>query len=171
MEQNKKKSGMVETFEDAVSFKLISEISRVLKDDGVFITITHSSSSLMEAIDIVKDFLILNNIDTDKLLPVEALINKFSNANGCELLSPWFDSIEQFDFINSLEFSYDDFFQLINYFRFKKSFFIPESLIAEKTIVEGIEAKLLSIFESNKKMVITKDDTIFICTKPSGDKA
>ncbi|MCP3898851.1 MAG: class I SAM-dependent methyltransferase, partial [Desulfobacteraceae bacterium] len=149
----------------------ISEISRVLKDNGIFITITHSSSSLMEIIDIVKDYLILNNIDTDRLLPVEALINKFSHANGCELLSPWFDNIVQFDFINSLEFSYDDLSQFVNYFRFKKTFFIPESLIADKTIVEGIEAKLLSIFESNKKMIITKDDTIFICTKSSGDKA
>jgi ubiquinone/menaquinone biosynthesis C-methylase UbiE len=62
---------------------MIPEIARVLKKDGLFITITHSQAGMREIVVIVKNILQQNNSLNEKQpLPIEIIFEQFSAENG-----------------------------------------------------------------------------------------
>jgi len=147
--------------------EMIPEIARVLKKDGVFITITHDQCNMQELIHITRKtlkehHLLLKN----QLLPIEMIIRQFSAENGKKLLHPFFGRIRKFDFKNALVFQPWDIFFFIDYYQFKSPFFLAGTGIRKKNIVGKLLNKLQDIGAECKVITMCKDDAIFICSQP-----
>jgi len=145
----------------------ISEISRVLKNNGYFITITHSICDMQELVSVAKKILKENNLLGDKQpLPIETLVDRFSAENGDKFLQPFFGEIQTIDYQNKLIFQPQEIDYFLEYFHFKKSFFLMETDTRKKNIVDQLvrELKEAAIKENNISMC--KNDKIFIASQP-----
>ena len=146
--------------------EILPQVSRILKDDGVFVAITHSENHLQEIGSHVKKVFSSNEIKFLEVLPYKALADKFSGENGRKILTPWFGRIQAKAYKNSLIFSKADFSDLEAYLRFKQSFFIPDKQPDAAKLI----AMLLDLFKHDLiktgKVEISKNDNIFTCTKP-----
>ena len=143
---------------------IIPQISRILKNDGVFIAITHSKPHLKELTSYIKNILEKHNINPGLNLPYEKLINNFSNKNGYQLLSPWFENIRKIEYKSSLVFSDKDFSDFIKFLRIKHSFFISDNV--DKELINIIINQLRKDIQTKKRLKITKDDIIFVSSQP-----
>ena len=141
--------------------EIIPQISKMLKNNGIFIATTHTKQHLNELTLLIKRKLKKNNIATEQNLPYERLLMKFSDNNGYQLLSPWFKKIEMIYYKNSLVFNQKEFPDFIRYFRHKSPFFIQNNKGLHDKIINCLEKdiKTMKSFETNK------DDVIFICSK------
>ena len=73
---------------------IIPDIARILKPDGVFITITHSNRNMRELIVMTRSVLKDNHLlDDNQTLPIETILQQFSSENGRSLLTPYFAGI------------------------------------------------------------------------------
>jgi len=146
---------------------MIPEISRVLKKDGIFITITHSQEDMREIVSIVKNILQQNNsLDDKQSLPIEIIFDQFSAENGKALLHPFFSRIQEIEFKNSLVFQPQEIGSFIDYFQFKKSFFLTGTEAHNKTIINQLMRELQDAAMKNNLVIMCKDDKIFICSHP-----
>ena len=146
--------------------EFIPDVARILKDDGLFIVITHSCPHMKELTFLVKGILASENIPHERLLPYELLINRFCDYNGTGLLSPWFSNIIRKEFRSEIVFAPSDFEKFAEYFRFKFPFFIPCGKEDENKLTRLILNRVSQLLEETGSFNITKDDTIFICSKP-----
>lgn len=146
--------------------EVISEISRVLKDNGTFIAITHVKPHMKELTDRIKTALQQHDIAFRTDLPLEKIIERFSSENGCQLLSPWFGNIESREYKNSLRFTPETFSDFTKYLRFKNSFFIPDISVPKETLLSLVENFIKEEIIAMEKLVISKNDIIFICSEP-----
>lgn len=147
--------------------EMIPEIARLLKKDGIFITITHDLCNMQELIHITRKTLkehdlLLNN----QLLPIEVIIRQFSADNGEALLNPFFGCIRKFDFKNSLVFQPWDIYFFMDYYQFKSPFFLSGTGVHKKNIVNKLLQRLQDIGAECKVITMCKDDAIFICLQP-----
>jgi len=150
---------------------MIPEISRVLKKDGTFITITHDQCNMQELIQITRNTLKEHQLLKDKqLLPVEVIIRQFSAENGKMLLTPFFGQIRKLDFKNSLIFQTWDIYFFIDYYQFKSPFFLIGTGADKKNIVHKLLHKLQDLGAVSKVITMCKDDAIFICSQPRFSK-
>ena len=146
---------------------MIPEIARILKKDGLFITITHSQADMREMVDIVKKILKQNDsLDDKQSLPIELIFEQFSAENGEKLLHPFFGRILAIDFKNTLVFQPQEIGSFIDYFQFKKSFFLTGTNAHNKTIINHLMRELQDIAMKNNLVTMCKDDKIFICSHP-----
>ena len=146
---------------------MIPEISRVLNKDGLFITITHSQADMWEIVDIVKKILKQNNpLDGKQSLPIELIFEQFSAENGKALLHPFFSRIKEIDFKNTLVFQPQEIGSFIDYFQFKKSFFLSGTDAHNNTIIDKLMSELNDSAMKNNLVTMCKDDKIFICSHP-----
>ena len=146
---------------------MIPEISRVLKKDGIFITITHSQADMREIVSIVKNILQQNNsIDDKQSLPIEIIFDQFSAENGNALLHPFFSRIQEIDFKNTLVFQPQEIDHFLDYFQFKKSFFLSGTDAHNKIIINQLMRELQNSAMKNNLVTMCKDDKIFICSQP-----
>jgi ubiquinone/menaquinone biosynthesis C-methylase UbiE len=147
--------------------EMIPEISRLLKKDGWFITITHSNADMKEMVGIVKKILIQNNLlAEDESLPIEIIFDQFSAENGKNLLQPFFNKIQTIDFKNTLIFQPQEIGHFIDYFQFKKSFFLTENEAHNKTVIHQLFNELQETAMKKNFVTMCKDDRIFICSEP-----
>jgi len=146
--------------------EVIREISRVLKDTGVFITITHAVPHMQEFTSYVKSILKKNGLIVTKDLPYETLISRFSNLNGPEMLNSYFKDVISIDYKAKLSFGPKDHGDLIKYFNFKHSFFIPEIIDPDDVLHQKVTSGIKSDLQERKGLEITKNDIIFICRRP-----
>ncbi|MEE9912832.1 MAG: class I SAM-dependent methyltransferase [Deltaproteobacteria bacterium] len=146
---------------------MIPEIARVLKTNGIFITITHDLCNMQELIHITRKTLKEHRLLADNhLLPIEVIIQQFSADNGERLLEPFFGRIRKFNFKNSLVFQPWDIYFFIDYYQFKSPFFLVGTGAEKKNIVNKLLHKLQDIGAQNKVITMCKDDAIFICSQP-----
>jgi len=146
---------------------MIPEIARVLKKDGLFITITHSQADMREMVDIVKKILKQNNsIDDKQSLPIELIFEQFSAENGETILRPFFGRIMEIDFKNTLVFQPQEIGSFIDYFQFKKSFFLMGTDAHNKTVINQLMSELQDTAMKKNLVTMCKDDKIFICSQP-----
>ena len=146
---------------------MIPEISRVLKKDRIFITITHSQADMREIVVIVKNILQQNNsLDDKQSLPIEIIFDQFSAENGKALLHPFFSRIQEIDFKNTLVFHPQEINHFLDYFQFKKSFFLSGTDAHNKTIINQLTRELQDSAMKNNLVTMCKDDKIFICSHP-----
>ena len=146
---------------------MIPEIARVLKKDGLFITITHSQADMREIVSIVKNILQQNNSINDKQsLPIEIIFDQFSAENGEKLLHSFFGRILAIDFKKALVFQPQEIDHFLDYFQFKKSFFLSGTDAHNKTIINQLMRELQDSAMKNNLVTMCKDDKIFICSHP-----
>lgn len=151
--------------------EIIPEIARVMKPGGFFITITHSNNSMREIVDIVKNILGQHDSsETNRFLPIEIIFDQFSAENGKSLLQPFFQTIETIDFKNTLVFQLQEIKYFMDYFQFKKSFFLSEQDANHQTVLRRLLKTLQETMTKNQIVSICKDDRIFICSKPLAGK-
>jgi ubiquinone/menaquinone biosynthesis C-methylase UbiE len=146
---------------------MISEIARILKKDGIFITITHSQCNMQELISITKKVLKMNRLLTaNQSLPIEIIVGQFSAENGDKLLHPFFDRIEAIDSINTLVFQPWEIDFFVEYYHFKRPFFFMGTNAHKKDIVDQLLLELRDSATKEKLVTMCKDDVIFICSQP-----
>ncbi|MCD4731333.1 MAG: methyltransferase domain-containing protein, partial [Bacteroidales bacterium] len=117
----------------------IEQISRMVKDDGTFVVITHAQPHMKEFTQYVKDILYNEGFDCREPLPYESLIEGFSNENGEALLSAGFSDIYSINYKGRLLFNHKDIESFRAYFKFKRSFFIP----CKETDIDDMSAIIL----------------------------
>lgn len=145
---------------------IISEISRVLKPSGIFISITHSESHLAEVLSFIRNVFDELGIQKPESLPCQSLLDNFNDSNGYQLLSPWFTNIEKKKYNNSLHFKNGDFEDLKKYFKFKQGHFIEDNIDYKDKVINKIMSSLSVQLQQGRTFKITKNDTIFICKEP-----
>lgn len=147
---------------------MIPEIARVLKEDGLFITITHDECNMQELIHITRATLKEHHLLAgNRLLPIEIIIRQFSADNGKDLLDPYFGSVRRFDFQNSLVFQPWEIFFFVDYYQFKSPLFLSGTGATKEKLVQKMLHKLQDTGAGRKVISMCKDDTIFICAKPA----
>lgn len=145
----------------------IHHIARILKDDGYFVAITHSIPQMPEFTKYIRSILKRKGLIVTIDLPYETLISRFSDQNGQELLNPFFSKINMSKYKGRLKFGRKDHEALISYFDFKHHFFIPEIIDPEDELHREVIKSIRNDLKDKEEMVITKNDVIFICSKPS----
>jgi ubiquinone/menaquinone biosynthesis C-methylase UbiE len=146
---------------------IIPEIARVLKKDGMFITITHSVCDMQELVEITKNILKQNNLLGDKQsLPIEILVDRFSAENGDKFLQPFFGEIQAIDYKNKLIFQPQEIDCFLEYFHFKKSFFLTGANDHKKNIADQLVREMKDTAIREKNISMCKDDKIFIASHP-----
>ena len=146
---------------------MIPEIARIIKKDGIFITITHSQCNMQELIGITKKVLKMNTLLTDnQSLPVEIIVGQFSAENGEKLLHPFFGRIKAIDFKNTLVFQPREIDFFVEYYQFKSPFFFMGTGAHRKNIVDQLLLELRNSAMKEKTITMCKDDVIFICSQP-----
>ncbi len=144
----------------------IPDIARVLKDEGVFVAVTHDRENMGELISATKDILRAGRMLKEDRLPVEDIVSRFSAENGRELLSPWFGRVKSVDYGNSLEFGPDDIQNLVKYFYFKSPFFLSLTNFETETVAELLARHLKKSSHSKQGFILSKNDRVFICSMP-----
>lgn len=151
--------------------EIIPDIARILRHNGFFITITHSNKDMNEMVEIVKKILRKNHsFGKTQPLPIEIIFEQFSAENGEWLLQPFFSMIESRDFKNTLVFQSQEINSFMDYFQFKKSFFLSEHDANNKTIIHHLFEELENTAMKNNFVTMCKDDRIFICSGPLTDR-
>lgn len=146
--------------------EIIPDISRVLSDEGLFITITHSSENMSDLIEAAKEALKEKKMLSGQSLPIEGIIRRFSSENGLQLLSPWFGGIRSLDYPNDLVFLPHDLPRIVEYFRFKSPFFLSGTAYSPETVTGLLRRYLEKVFLVQNQFTISKDDAIYIAEKP-----
>jgi len=144
---------------------MLPEIARILKKDGLFITITHSQNDMHEIVNIVRMILRQHNSsDDNQPLPIETIFEQFSAENGYKLLHPFFGRITSIDFKNTLVFQPQEIDHFLDYFQFKKSFFLTGTEAHSKTVINQLGRELQDVAMKKNLVTMCKDDKIFICS-------
>ena len=146
---------------------ILPDIARILGPDGRFIAITHASENMRELIGAIRNILRRHRvIEPDDILPIEQILKVFSAENGAALLTPHFGSIQQIDFPNTLVFPPQDIGAFVDYYRFKRPFFLAGTPPNADIIIHDLTKMLAGMTARFQKVSICKDDAIFICSKP-----
>jgi len=147
--------------------ELIAGISRILAPDGIFITITHSVCDMEELVKITKGVLQKNNLlGGSQSLPIESIVGNFSSQNGGELLRKHFRHVQSIDFPNTLIFQPQELGYFLEYFQFKKSFFLTDEQIHKQNIIDQILREMQDTAVKQTAISMCKDDIIFIASEP-----
>ena len=150
--------------------ELLPEITRILKPDGTFIAITHSSLSLTELLDDILYAMDSSILLSPTDLELDLTLTKFNAENGVEILSSYFKIIESMEYENELIFHQPHFEDCIKYVDFKLKTISHNSKYHQrfeesdfiKRLLDSIQNKI----NSNGKYTLTKNDAIFQCRKP-----
>jgi len=137
---------------------ILSEVTRILTPHGLFVTLTHTESSMVS-------LLRSAGLDHDAGSELLTLTGRFSAENGGSLLKRWFGEVTRIDYQNSLRFEAGHIDELLTYFRFKQPLLIPDSQPGDDLpeAVAGFAGTLLS---RGGEVVIEKNDTAFQCRRP-----
>lgn len=146
--------------------RIIAYVSKIMQENGIFVAITHNDENMQELIAAVKEILPATKRARRGRLPVEKLIAAFSSENGHALLAPWFGRIEIRDYENSLIFHPGDLPEVVEYFRFKSPFFLAGTKFEAGTTAVSLAMRLQQCMTARKRFIMTKDDSIFICSNP-----
>ncbi len=136
---------------------VLPEVARILTPHGLFLTITHSESS------IVGDLAAAGFADAESGLL--SLIRRFSAENGMDLLGRWFGQVTSINYENSLRFEAEHLDELLTYLRFKLPFLVPGSKPSDD-IPEGLERFVRCLLRDTGEVVIEKNDAVFLCEGP-----
>ncbi len=146
--------------------EILPEIPRVLKRSGTFITITHRTNNMGAVIGAIQEILVQKGSWTRQPLPIQGIIAGFCAENGLALLKPWFGKTQAIDFPNALIFREEEIQALLAYFRYKSPFFLSGMDLEAEAIGHLLQSHLRQRLGPEDSFVMTKDDTIFICSDP-----
>ena len=146
--------------------EIVENISRLLKESGTFVTITHAIPHMEEFTSYVRSILKKNGLIVTVDLPYETLISRFSDKNGLEMLQQNFSDVTSMKYKSKLSFGVNDHKDLIDYFNFKHSFFIPEIIDPDDELHNKVAESIKDDLKTRKGLEITKNDAIFVCKGP-----
>lgn len=150
----------------------VPEIARILRPDGIFITVTHTVPHMPELIEIFKMLLTKHLGRPVRSLPLEKLFAAFSSANGRRLLSPWFGEIREKKYKNALLISGASLPGLIRYLCFKALLFLPGECSLDDRFIKSVVADYLQdLLYRGKHFTISKNDTVYVCRHPVKQQA
>jgi len=145
----------------------VPDIARVLRPNGFFITVTHTAPHMQELVDIVKKLLEKHVGHPVQSLPLEKQFEAFSDANGFQVLSPWFREIREKKYANSLLINDASLPGLLNYLCFKRPLFFPEDCALDAQFIRSVVADYFrELLTRQEFLTIFKDDTVYICQNP-----
>lgn len=136
---------------------VIGDIARVLRPDGLFLTIAHSEASFGALYSVAG----VNPVSN----PLLALLRKFSAENGRAQLSEHFENIEQRVYRNSLRFGPEHAGELWQFVRFKLPLIQSQDQIPDVMPLE-YRKRLTAQQGGALDFIVEKDDAIFRCRKP-----
>ena len=146
--------------------QITPDITRILKPEGRFITITHSEESFKELYHLIRHKLRERASDPVGEFYLEKLLRSFSAENGKRLLGPYFKTIDSIAYNNRLLFSRHKRDDCINYIRMKRRIFFKELIENHPSLEEEIYGVLHRSFITRDVFTLTKHDMIFRCTGP-----
>jgi SAM-dependent methyltransferase len=135
---------------------LLPEIPRVLRRDGLFVTITHSEATWHSLYRVA-------GLEECRC-PLFALVRNFSTENGAKMLGRFFEEVETIIYPNVLRFEPQHLEDLLHYVRFKLPWLLPEGC-RSANMVEDLRERLATTLRQDGGFVIEKDDAIFRCRK------
>ncbi|MBM3695992.1 MAG: class I SAM-dependent methyltransferase [Actinobacteria bacterium] len=137
--------------------RLIPELARVLKPDGVLVSLTHSESNF-------QGMLAAMGV-SPRQSAMHSLLSRFSAENGATRLAEHFGAVESRPYPNTLVFRAEDLEDYLALVRFK----LPSLLPAGDPALGRPEALLAWARELLARagcVSIEKDDAVFIATEP-----
>ncbi len=138
---------------------LLPEIVRVLKRNGLFITITHSEKSVFFSA-------LYRAVGWDwNRSHLFSLIESFSAENGTAKLGPYFEDVEKIEYENSLFFDSDHLDDLLRYVRFKLPLLLPQPAVTQD-IPKALQDYISEWLSRGSVLVMDKNDAIFRCRLP-----
>jgi SAM-dependent methyltransferase len=153
---------------------LIPEIARILRREGLFITITHSKYSLQEIMEHVPESMEKAGMIPPNDLMIHKLFQAFCLEDGGAALEEYFDEVELIPYRNSLVFPVEHFGDCAEYIKNKRHLLFKEAS-------EACPAKLDEVSENctralhdraliQGRILVNKDDGIFRCRLPVAEK-
>ncbi len=144
---------------------LIEEISRILKSNGIFITITHSRDSLKEITELIPSSMEHTGITAPGEFALNKLLKAFCLENGYRQLKPHFETVEMLPYNNAMLFSQDNISDCVEYIAKKRPLLFKDIIDSHPHKIRGIEdhfyKRLHEQTVSKGLLSITKDDAIF----------
>jgi SAM-dependent methyltransferase len=133
--------------------RLIPEVARVLRPDGVLVAVTHSESSFRG---------MLASIGIPyRQSAFHALLSGFSAENGSDKLARHFGIVERRPYPNTLVFSRSDVDDYMTLIRFKLPSLLPDGQGAS-----DLPARAREMLVRDGCVTIDKDDAVFAARKP-----
>lgn len=149
---------------------LISEIARALKDDGLFITVTHSKFSLQEITRLIPGSMAHSGLTPPERITIEALFEAFSLEDGLAQLRPHFTAIETIPFPNTMVFPTEKINDCIHYLSMKRHLLFKEVADRHPERMEDVQSHFYQRIHHQAHVqgafTLTKDDAIFRCAQP-----
>jgi ADP-ribose pyrophosphatase YjhB (NUDIX family)/ubiquinone/menaquinone biosynthesis C-methylase UbiE len=149
----------------------LKDIARVLKDDGVFVAITHSQETFQELIRLIPPTLESLGLSVPELLSIQKLLRTFSAETGEDLLSPCFERVDRRMFRNTLLFLPDELPHFKSYLRMKKHLLFkevyescPDSIGA---VLDQLVASLAAEAAAKGPLEFNKSDAVFVSRRPT----
>ena len=141
---------------------ILPEISRILRPEGIFITITHFEDSFIQLYTAAKM--------EGKNTPLAKLIRKFSAENGRKILTPYFTEIEKIEYKNELHFRKGNINDLLEYTRFKLPLMALGQDLQDRSTDVKLPSKMEKLIEETLMtqgyVNINKSDAVFRCRGP-----
>jgi ubiquinone/menaquinone biosynthesis C-methylase UbiE len=133
--------------------KVLGEISRVMKDDGVFYSTTNSIEHLASLRELI-------NITDDTIWPNSVLTSIFGAETGIETLSNYFQHVDRRFYQNELRIK--DFAPIINYFLSVRDERVHQII---KQSMNKIQEKFETEIRQNGYYTVKTKGCLFICRK------
>jgi SAM-dependent methyltransferase len=127
--------------------RMLPEIRRLLRPGGLFVAVTHCTSSFAELNAIIGD---------DRVFGV---LSEFNDRNGPSLLAPHFASVGVVPYPNRLVFARSDWPELQAYLRFKRPDWMSDA--TARWVLQAVRSRL-----RQGELVVSKDDVVFMCRSP-----
>jgi SAM-dependent methyltransferase len=144
---------------------LIEAISRILKSNGIFITITHSRDSLKEITDLIPDSMEHSGITAPDEFSINKLLKAFCLENGYQQLRAHFEKVQMLPYNNAMLFSPDDISDCVEYVAKKRPLLFKDIIDSHPNKIKAIEdhfyKRLHEQTVSKGLLSVTKDDAIF----------
>jgi len=154
---------------------LIADIARVLKNDGIFITITHSRFSLKEITDLIPLSMAETGIDPPPQIAITSLLNSFALENGRPLLQRHFRTVDAIRYPNTMVFPASAINDCIHYLTHKRHLLFKEVADNNPEKMDDVQTRFYQrihhLAHSRGSFTITKDDAVFRCFHPRRNHA
>ena len=154
---------------------LIADIARLLKDDGIFITITHSKFSLQEVTELIPLSMADSGIEPPTPIAITTLLSSFALENGQPQLESHFRTVETIHYPNTMVFPASDINDCIHYLTHKRHLLFKEVADNNPEKMDDVQTRFYQrihhLAHSRGSFTITKDDAIFRCFHPRRNRA
>ena len=149
---------------------LLSEIARILKPNGIFLSITHSKFCLIELLDDIRYALDIPPPITPEYLELDLTLANFNSENGLNILKSCFNTIDNTVYPNQLVFHRKDFDHCVKFVNFKLNTVSHDShyhqTFNEPRFKTRLSDSIKNKMEKEGSYRLNKTDAIFRCRRP-----